>query len=203
MAEVVSRSKRSRKASSHVRVFDAETRRHITQKKLDALEADNWQEDKRKADDDDDEYDPLADASSGDEMVVGSSKRQASKKNKAKRKRESWSAPQQCKSLQEVRITHPSPPVPLCDALPRYSPSTAPGADHRRGAVSQVPIVGAQLSLRRCGALALPAPSLLCRQRGQRTVQVRSNRGLPRLTRSLHDAPRDAPKGPDMMRRAA
>ena len=42
-------------------------RREIIRKKLDSLEADNWHEEKRKADDDDDdEYDPLADASSGD-----------------------------------------------------------------------------------------------------------------------------------------
>lgn len=103
MAEVVSRSKRVRKASSHVRILDAEARRLILQKKLDALESDNWHEDRRKEDADDDDYDPFADASSGDEVAVGTSKRPANKKNKAKRKRDSWLAPQQCKSLQEVR----------------------------------------------------------------------------------------------------
>uniref|UniRef100_A0A7S3TUL0 Vps72/YL1 C-terminal domain-containing protein n=1 Tax=Strombidinopsis acuminata TaxID=141414 RepID=A0A7S3TUL0_9SPIT len=102
MAEVVSRSKRVRKASSHVRILDAEARRLILQKKLDALESDNWHEDRRKEDADDDDYDPFADASSGDEVAVGTSKRPANKKNKAKRKRDSWLAPQQCKSLQEV-----------------------------------------------------------------------------------------------------
>jgi len=55
MAEVVQRIKRVRKTSSHVRLFDAETRRHILQKKLDALETDNWQEDRRKDEADDDE----------------------------------------------------------------------------------------------------------------------------------------------------
>ena len=63
--EEVKRSTRTRKLSSRVRVFDEHTRAEITRKKLDALEKDNWLEDKRKGEDDDDEeYDPLRDAGS-------------------------------------------------------------------------------------------------------------------------------------------
>ena len=45
--EEVKRSTRTRKLSSRVRVFDEHTRAEITRKKLDALEKDNWLEDKR------------------------------------------------------------------------------------------------------------------------------------------------------------
>ena len=57
---------RQRTSTAKVRVFDAATRAEIQRKKLAALEADNWVEDRPKDDDDDDEYNPLADADSGD-----------------------------------------------------------------------------------------------------------------------------------------
>lgn len=60
------RARRQRTASSKVRTFDAATRNEIKRKRLESLEADNWQEDKRRDDDEDDDYNPLDDASSGD-----------------------------------------------------------------------------------------------------------------------------------------
>lgn len=88
------RSGRARKPTDKVRIFDANTRAEIHKRKLDALEADNWQEEKPKVDDDDDEEYMNDD---GEESVaVGSSKR--SKKKKPKK--DVWNASQKCKSLQ-------------------------------------------------------------------------------------------------------
>ena len=79
--EEVKRSTRTRKLSSRVRVFDEHTRAEITRKKLDALEKDNWLEDKRKGEDDDaEEYDPLRDAGSDDEVAVAQPKKKTPKK---------------------------------------------------------------------------------------------------------------------------
>ena len=55
-----------RTSSAKVRVFDAATRAEIQRKKLAALEADNWVEDRPK-DDDDDDY---QDADSGDGVTA-------------------------------------------------------------------------------------------------------------------------------------
>jgi hypothetical protein len=52
-----------RTTSARVRVFDAATRAEIQRKKLAALEADNWVEDRPKDDDNDSDYHH---ASSGD-----------------------------------------------------------------------------------------------------------------------------------------
>jgi len=98
--EPVKRSSRQRQASSKVRVFDQATRNEIKRKRLDSLEADNWQEEKRKdEDEEDDDYNPLDDASSGDEVAVDAPKRG---KKKKKQKRDVWNANQKCKSLQEI-----------------------------------------------------------------------------------------------------
>lgn len=126
MADAVAkRPTRARKATSKVRVFDQSTRNEIRKKRLDALEADNWQEEKPKAEEeDDDEY---IYASSGDgahrptrharhadalplllfltrsalctlaEVAVDAPKRGRKKK---KAKRDVWNATQKCKSLQ-------------------------------------------------------------------------------------------------------
>ena len=94
------RSTRTRKLSSRVRVFDEHTRAEITRKKLDALEKDNWLEDKRKGEDDDDEeYDPLRDAGSDDEVAVDQPKK---KKPKKAKKALSSHLAKKCKSLQEI-----------------------------------------------------------------------------------------------------
>ena len=68
VSEAPKRSQRQRSQSRHVRMFDQHTRDEIIRKRLQSLEADNWQEDKRRdeADLEDDDYNPLADASSGD-----------------------------------------------------------------------------------------------------------------------------------------
>ena len=98
--EEVKRSTRTRKLSSRVRVFDEHTRAEITRKKLDALEKDNWLEDKRKGEDDDDEeYDPLRDAGSDDEVAVDQPKK---KKPKKAKKALSSHLAKKCKSLQEI-----------------------------------------------------------------------------------------------------
>ena len=55
-----------RTSTAKVRVFDAATRAEIQRKKLAALEADNWVEDRPK-DDDDDDY---QDADSGDGVIA-------------------------------------------------------------------------------------------------------------------------------------
>jgi len=80
-----------------LRTFDQATRNEIKRKRLESLEADNWQEDKRKDEDEDDDYNPLDDASSGDEVSVD-----VRKKKKKKAKRDAWNATQKCKSLQEI-----------------------------------------------------------------------------------------------------
>lgn len=99
---VEKRSQRKRNLSSRVRVFDDHTRQEILRKKLESLEADNWQQDKRKDEDsEDDNYNPLDGASSGDEVDVNRRKSTSSKKKK-KPKRDAWNATQKCKSLQEV-----------------------------------------------------------------------------------------------------
>ena len=60
-------AERSRTLSQHLRVFDEHTRSEIKRKRLDALEQDNWQLDRRKDDDDDDDdYNPLEAPSSGE-----------------------------------------------------------------------------------------------------------------------------------------
>merc|ERR1712008_403057 len=91
------RSSRQRTSTAKVRVFDAATRAEIQRKKLAALEADNWVEERPKDDDDDDEYNPLADADSGDEVAVDAPKR---KNRKKKAKNDKFSAAQKCKTLQ-------------------------------------------------------------------------------------------------------
>ena len=82
-----------------MRTFDQATRNEIKRKRLESLEADNWHEDRRKDEEEDDDYNPLDDASSGDEVSVDVRK----KKNKKKKvKKDVWNATQKCKSLQEV-----------------------------------------------------------------------------------------------------
>jgi zinc finger HIT domain-containing protein 1 len=99
--EAPKRSTRERKASSKVRVFDQNMRNEIKRKRLDSLEADNWHEERRTVEEaDDDDYNPLDDASSGDEVAVAGPKRGKSKKKK--QKKDVWNATQKCKSLQEI-----------------------------------------------------------------------------------------------------
>lgn len=66
LSRVVSSAGRVRTSSAKVRIFDAATRAEIQRKKLAALEADNWVEDRPK-DDDDDDY---QDADSGDGVTA-------------------------------------------------------------------------------------------------------------------------------------
>ena len=66
-SEAPKRSSRQRTGTSKVRVFDENTRKEIKRKRLDSLEADNWQEERqREVDDEDDDYNPLDDGDSGD-----------------------------------------------------------------------------------------------------------------------------------------
>ena len=60
---------RQRTATAKVRVFDAATRAEIQRKKLAALEADNWVEERPREDDDDDEYID-ADSCDGDALTL-------------------------------------------------------------------------------------------------------------------------------------
>ena len=102
MSEVVEapkRSSRQRTASAKTRVFDAYTRAEIKRKRLESLESDNWHE-AQHIDDNDEEYNPLDDASSGDEVSVAGPKRGRGKKKT--QKKDVFSATQKCKSLSEV-----------------------------------------------------------------------------------------------------
>uniref|UniRef100_A0A7S4BLU8 Uncharacterized protein n=1 Tax=Chrysotila carterae TaxID=13221 RepID=A0A7S4BLU8_CHRCT len=90
------RGTRTRKISERMRVFDEDTRREITRRRLESLEKDNWQEERRKEEDEDEEEYVLS-ASSGDEVAVSAAKKQRRKKQK---KRDAWNASQQCKTLQ-------------------------------------------------------------------------------------------------------
>jgi len=92
------RGTRTRKISERMRVFDEDTRREITRRRLESLEKDNWQEERRKEEDEDEEEYVLS-ASSGDEVAVSAAKKQRRKKQK---KRDAWNASQQCKTLQEI-----------------------------------------------------------------------------------------------------
>ena len=47
-------AERTRTLSQHLRVFDEHTRSEIKRKRLDALEQDNWQVDRRKEEEEDD-----------------------------------------------------------------------------------------------------------------------------------------------------
>ena len=111
MAEVL-RSKRTRRLSSYVRVFDKETRAAILNKKLDALEQDNAHEPRGGAaslDDDDDEY---VDHGSDDEApskhkkkkkkksVGGAASTQRAHRNAAAKP--AFGAAQKCKTLPEI-----------------------------------------------------------------------------------------------------
>ncbi len=100
----VKRSTRVRKASAYVRVFDEHTRNEIKRKRLDALEKDNWQEEKQAVgDEEDDDYNPMDDGDdSGEESVAVGSKRTTSKKKKKRRQSDVWNAAQKCKSLREI-----------------------------------------------------------------------------------------------------
>ena len=66
MSELRAKSARQRQGTAKVRSFDESTRKEIKRKRLDSLEADNWQEDRRKDDEEDDDYNPLDDDESGD-----------------------------------------------------------------------------------------------------------------------------------------
>ena len=115
-----------RTSTAKVRVFDAATRAEIQRKKLAALEADNWVEDRPKDDDDDDYQDadsgdgvtanptwiaPLTQMPNGSavpvaEMAVDAPKR---KNRKKKVKNDKFSAAQKCKTLQACTHKKPCP----------------------------------------------------------------------------------------------
>ena len=62
MAEVAPKRSRASRGKSKVRVFDEHTRSEIKRKRLNSLEADNWQEERHKdVDEDDDDYNPMDD----------------------------------------------------------------------------------------------------------------------------------------------
>ncbi|KAL1529026.1 hypothetical protein AB1Y20_010346 [Prymnesium parvum] len=87
------RGGRARKATEKVRVFDASTRAELRKRKLDALEADNWEEEKPT--EEDGEY---LEEEEDEIVAVGAAKRA----RKKKAKRDVWNATQKCKSLQEI-----------------------------------------------------------------------------------------------------
>ena len=92
------RSTRAKKSTDKVRIFDANTRAEIRKKKLDALEADNWHEEKPRAEEEDDEE--YMDDEDDEGVAVGASSRS---KKKKKPKKDIWNATQKCKPLQVRR----------------------------------------------------------------------------------------------------
>uniref|UniRef100_A0A7S4NC35 Vps72/YL1 C-terminal domain-containing protein n=1 Tax=Prymnesium polylepis TaxID=72548 RepID=A0A7S4NC35_9EUKA len=97
MADAPKRSSRTKKATDKVRKFDGHMRSEIRKKKLDALEQDNWQEEKPRVEEEEDEDYMDED---DEDVAVGTSKK--SNKKKKKQKRDIWNATQKCKPLQEI-----------------------------------------------------------------------------------------------------
>ena len=86
-------TRRTRKLSSYVRVFDQDTRDHIRLKNLEALEQDNAPDERSKQEDEDGDY-----MEDEDDAQVSVKKQ----KKVQKQRRSSFGVSQKCKSLQEV-----------------------------------------------------------------------------------------------------
>lgn len=93
----------------------------------------------------------------------------------------------------------PSGKHPRVDASPVHGLIIGAG----RGAVSQVPVMGAQLPLCRRGTLTVPAQALLLRDGHSWQVQVPCDRGVLGESGCVHHAPRDAAQGLDLSTRHA
>lgn len=220
------RSSRQRKASKAARTFDQNQRNELKRKRLEALERDNWQEEKeRPEDEEDDDYVPLDDSDDDGAPPHTRARAQSTtlltapavpvavdvggrstKKKKRKKKSDVWNAAQKCKSLQVAgpSLTPPNTRYhPAWRAAPPPPPTRrwpARAGDLGRGRIPQVPKLGAQLRLHRCCPLALPAAPLLLRHRPRGQVQVPDHRGLPRDAGCLQHAPGDETQGPGLMR---
>lgn len=68
----------------------------------------------------------------------------------------------------------------------------------RRGAVSQISVMGAELSFRCRWAVAVPAEALLLSHRGGGQIQVPADGRIFRLSRCVHHTPRNTAEGPDL-----
>jgi len=156
------RGTRTRKISERMRVFDEDTRREITRRRLESLEKDNWQEERRKEEDEDEEEYVLS-ASSGDEVAVSAAKKQRRKKQK---KRDAWNASQQCKTLQEI----------IDEAQYHKYPSWVPTY------VSSGSSTGIGVVSDRRQAIAVSTQAVLLRVRRRRQVQMSGDWRLPRLS---------------------
>eukprot|EP00966_Prymnesium_polylepis_P062175 1442617-Prymnesium_polylepis.1 len=203
MADAPKRSSRTKKATDKVRKFDGHMRSEIRKKKLDALEQDNWQEEKPRVEEEEDEDYMDED---DEDVAVGTSKK--SNKKKKKQKRDIWNATQKCKPLQVARrrttgvreavrcarlacaLCNPAPP-------PRRSPAAG---NSRRGAVSSLPVVGAHVGVDRRRAVQIPAAPLLLGHRPDGQVPVPRDGRVPSNARSVEYAPRDAAEGTDLER---
>jgi hypothetical protein len=184
-----------RTSSAKVRVFDAATRAEIQRKKLAALEADNWVEDRPK-DDDDDDY---QDADSGDGVTAtlpgapptqmpngkrcargrdgcGRSEAEESEEESQERQVQRRAKVQDITGMHTLKAK-PSP-VGGGARLKIFCSPRASG-DYRRCAVRPLPELGAQLRLRCRGSLHLSEEELLPDHGAAWQVQVSNDGRVP------------------------